>query len=97
MISAADLSDQDFAQWRHHPVSAIFLRFLADQRANWEHGALDLWRAGILHKSPETPELDSDYLRGKCRALAELEQITLSDIKSFYAEATAPDDEEEST
>lgn len=86
-VEAEDLKPEDFALWRHHPVSKVFLRFMVDQAGNWRDAAMSLWEGGHLTKHPERPDLDSDFIRGQVVALLMAEKITLPEIQAFYAEA----------
>lgn len=92
-LAADDLKPEDFARWRHHPVSKVFLTFMRDQAANWREAAMDLWESGQLKKHPDRPDLDSDFIRGQVVALLSAERITLEDIQAFYAnQAEEPDE-----
>lgn len=73
-----ELSPQQFQQWRHHPVSQVFLRFLADYRKQVERIAVDTWLAG------RAPLEEQGFARGKIVACAEMEELKLASVRMFY-------------
>ena len=79
-----DVSEMAFQQWRHHPLTAAFMRFMKDQADNWREGAMDLWEMGQLVSNHQHPDLNSDVIRGKVIALRELREIRLEQIQEFY-------------
>lgn len=83
-----DLTDVTFAQWKHHPVSAAFFRFMEDQRQNWKDGAMDRWENGLLDPADKREDFNSNVVRGKVLALAEVGQISLRAIQEFYRAAS---------
>lgn len=80
-----DISESDFQIWKHHPVSKIFLRYLADKRAYLERAALDAWIAGSL-----SLQMDQT-IRGQIIELFELEHISFEAIEAFYQEQIEDD------
>jgi hypothetical protein len=71
------VGETEFQQWRHNPLSAAFLVFLADQAANFRQAAMDLWEAGRLGQ-------ESDVLRGRVMTLEEIGNLKLEAIQDFY-------------
>lgn len=80
-----DLSSEAFAQWRHHPVTRTFLRFLADQAENDAEVVKGLWANGLLTGPNPHPAHNPDYLRGRYLALIETTNLTAETIQNFYA------------
>lgn len=81
-----DLSEADFNNWKHHPISKLVRRFLRDrERQVVEH------QIAILRKS-DTPlsEYATGEFKGHANALAELAELEFQHIVEFY-----PSDEEE--
>lgn len=73
-----DISKADFQLWRHHPVSKVFLKYLADKRAFVERAAIDQWVAGSL-------SLVADQtIRGQIIELYEIENLPFEAIDNFY-------------
>lgn len=70
------MEDQEFNLWRHNPVTAAYLQYLADLRAALRTAASDLLEAGNLDKP--------DVIRGRLLILQELHDLTLADIHGFY-------------
>lgn len=79
-----DLTPQAFAQWKHHPVTAVYLKFLEDQAVNFRNAAADLWESGMLDPASANPNLNANVVRGRLLALRELHSLGLSDIRRFY-------------
>ncbi len=86
------LSPEDWAKWRHHPITAAFLLFLQDQRAVWRELAADLVECGALDPTATHEDRNPHVIRGKLSAVAQMQQIGIDDIQSFY---TAQDGEEQ--
>lgn len=82
----AELDPVRFNQWRHHPVTRMFLQFLADQTHQDRQTLLALWEAKNL-----TPQV-SDELRGRVNVCEELQTLTLSAMRLLYG---VPDPEAE--
>lgn len=79
------LTELDFQQWRHHPITAAYLLYLGDQVEAFRTAAADLLEAGNL----DAP----DVLRGRLLTLRELQNLSLDDIRGFYRqEGTAGND-----
>jgi hypothetical protein len=81
-----EMSNQEYMQWRHHPVTAAYLLFLNDQTEAFRTAAADLLEAGTLN--PQTSDL-----RGRILTLKELHTLALGDICNFYRQ----EDKEEKT
>lgn len=86
--AALEMADQEFQQWRHHPVTQCFLLFLA-------HRSLDLKRAASEYYIAGTLDLaEKGGLRGRIMELEELCVLKVDDIHRFYGkvpEAKKPD------
>ncbi len=79
-----DLAEQDFQQWRHHPVTQALLLYQAHQMLDFRRLVGDLFVANNLDR------IDTGELRGRILAARELCTLTLSGIKRFY-EDSQPD------
>jgi hypothetical protein len=71
------LSEQEFAMWRHNPITSAYLLYLADQIEAFRTAAADLLEAGRL--APQ-----ADVLQGRLATLRELQTLSLSVIQNFY-------------
>lgn len=71
------MSEVEFNQWRHHPVTAAYLLHLQDQVEAFRTAAIDLLEAGTLGSQ-------SDVLRGRILTLRELHALTIDDVRNFY-------------
>lgn len=86
-----ELSEQEFMQFRHHPLMAAYLLYLGDQVEAFRTAAMDLLEAGTL--APQ-----SDVIRGRLMTLRELQNLSLDDIKNFYRQSdTAGNDDTNET
>lgn len=74
------LKEPDFQEWRHHPVTKVFLQYLADYRQTLRNVHLAEWEAG---KDDRTRELE---MRGRIGTLGELTELSFTDIATFYSE-----------
>ena len=72
-----ELGEQEYAQWRHNPITAAYLKYLGDQADAFRTAAADLLEAGHLDKQ-------SDVIRGRILTLRELQNLSLDAIKNFY-------------
>jgi hypothetical protein len=74
------LHEQDYAQWKHHPITSAYLQYLGDQIDAFRIAAADLLEDGKLN--PQEGEL-----RGRLLTLRELQNLSLDHIKNFYRQA----------
>lgn len=74
-----ELSSQQFAEWRRHPVSKLLLeRYLPDYRQALEQELLRNFVGGGLSLP------DEQLTRGRLMAAHILENLTLDQIRGFY-------------
>jgi hypothetical protein len=73
-----ELTPQQWAQWRHHPVSKVFLRYLADYRRALLADMLAAWESGTITLSNEHDK------RGRASVCAEMGDLSLESVMSFY-------------
>lgn len=88
----ADLSELTWQSWRHHPITAAFLAYLEDQRANWREAAADLVEIGGFDPHAQHEDRNPHVVRGKLRALAMLQELTLEGIQQFYRDERGEDE-----
>ena len=82
-----ELSEQEYHQFRHHPLMAAYLKYLGDQIEAFRTAACDLLEAGRLSEQ-------ADVIRGRLLTLRELQNLSLDDIRNFYRqEVTAGNDD----
>jgi hypothetical protein len=72
-----ELIEQEYHQWRHHPITSAYLKYLGDQVEAFRTAAMDLLEAGHL-------DAQSDVIRGRILTLRELQNLSLDDIRNFY-------------
>lgn len=80
------LSDQAYQQWRHHPVTAGYLQYLADMIAFYREAAMDLFESGQMRVGDPHVDKNPDSMRGQIQMLRQLHELDLSTIKHFYSE-----------
>ena len=74
------ITEPDFQTWKHHPVSKVYLKYLADYRSMLLRDLLGRWEAGDL-----TLDIEKE-IRGRTLTLAELGELTFASIQKFYQE-----------
>ena len=79
------LTDQDYQQWRHHPLTAAYLLYLGDQIDAFRTAAADLLESGAL--SPQ-----GEVIRGRILTLRDLQNLSLDAIQNFYRQETQAGD-----
>ena len=72
------LTDADFNVWKHHPVSKVYLKYLADYRTMLLRDLLARWESGALVLDTEKE------IRGRTMTLAELGELQFASIQKFY-------------
>lgn len=88
-----ELSEESYNQWRHHPVTAAYLQFVADQAANFREAAADLFESGLLNPADAHPDRNANVLRGRILCLRELHALQLASIQEFYGAVSQEDDQ----
>ena len=78
------MSEQEYHLWRHHPVTAAYLRYLQEQVDAFRTAAADLLEAGNL--APQ-----ADTIRGRILTLRELQTLSLGVIQNFYRQEGTED------
>ena len=73
-----DATAEDFNLWRHHPVTALVLRYLADYREALIVAHVAAWQAGNID-----PTRDGE-IRGRVISCGELAELKLDAIAQFY-------------
>jgi hypothetical protein len=77
------ITEADFQVWKHHPVSKVYLQYLADYRSMLLRELLERWEAGAL-----TLETEKE-IRGRTLTLADLVELRFASIQKFYEEDNA--------
>lgn len=80
----AEMSELEWQQWRHHPITAAFLAFLRDQQMAWRELAADLVELGAFDPNNPHEDRNPHVVRGKLRLVAMLQQLSVKDIQEFY-------------
>lgn len=84
-----ELSVEQWALWRRHPVSDLLLaRYLPDWRGALERQALDGWIGGKLTLQAE------QEARGYLLGAHMIENLALDQVRTFYGLETLRDQEE---
>ena len=78
--AVAELSDREFRLWRHHPVSRVLLRYLADYRQELRQDLLLRW----LHGSTRLSDPEELEARGRLLAFEEFEELEWAIVQNFY-------------
>ena len=80
------LADQQFRQWRHHPVSEVVLQYLKDYQQALLRELQQRWLQGSVRYADEAEA------RGRVLVVVELRELQLDAIRAFYG---LPQEEEE--
>lgn len=76
---ALELSAEQFALWRQHPVSKlVFDAYLRDYADRYLRMVTDAWLSGALTLS------DENVKRGQIQTFQELIEVRLQHLRSFY-------------
>ena len=79
-----EIDETQFQMWRHEPITAAFLQFLADQLQVWRELAGHCVEHGYFHAHDSNEDRNPDVVRGKIIAFRDLHQIDLEGIQRFY-------------
>ena len=82
-----EVTEQDFLDWKHHPVTKLFRQWLADYGRALRSGHEELWLDAPAGTALD-PVLASE-MKGRVLTLAELHVMTFQSIQNFYADVLA--------
>lgn len=85
------IAESDYQEWKHHPVSKVFLKYLADYREALLKTHVMEWEAGKLD---EVRDLE---MRGRVLTLADLTELQFASIEHFYVTPEEEADAERQT
>lgn len=74
-----EISKEQYAEWRNHPTTLFFRKFLKDRRAALINAATEAW---LNNDSSFAP----DECRGHVRELFNVEDVPYETIIGFYQE-----------
>ena len=77
------ITDQNFREWKHHPVTKAVHQYLRDFRQALRRDHTDRWEAGRLDSDIESEA------RGRCVALLEIVGLEFAHLERFYEEDNA--------
>lgn len=75
------MTREQYNEWRNHPATLFFRKFLADRRKAMIHAAMEEWL-----NSPDSFEADKQEARGRIRELFDVEDVPFETIETFYKE-----------
>ena len=78
-MALRDLSQREFLQWRHHPVSKVVLAFLADRAKQLTDSTVEGW----LHSGKLVDDKALEA-RGRILELADLVALDWPSLQFFY-------------
>lgn len=81
-----EMSPEDWARWRHHPVTAAFLHFLEDQLAVYREAAADMVEFGNIDVTAMHEAVNPHVVRGRIATTRELIELKLEVIQEAYRE-----------
>jgi hypothetical protein len=80
------ISPNEWMAWRHSPISAAFLQYLADQITYMRGAAADMLEAGGFVPGHQHQDRNPDTLRGQIVMLRQLHDLELHAIQGFYGQ-----------
>lgn len=78
--AAGEIAQDDYAQWRAHPVTQWFRQYLRDFQSDLIEGVTERWLAGNLTLA------DEHEMKGRALCLRELADLPFKSISLFYAQ-----------
>lgn len=84
------LIEQDFLDWRHHPMTKVYRRFLEDYREVLRRTHTERWE--------KNPEIDIAYeaeARGRVLTIGEMHDLEFDDLVAFYQEPPKQEEADE--
>jgi hypothetical protein len=75
------ISKEQYGEWRNHPATLFFRKFLKDRREQLIHAAHETWL-----NDPEGFARSAPTFRGRILELFEIEDIPYEAIQAFYHE-----------
>ena len=77
-------SEQAYQLWRHNPITAAYLQYMADQVEAMRQAAADMVEAGLFKPGDPHVDRNPDSMRGQIFMLRQLHALELRQIKHFY-------------
>lgn len=73
------MTREEYNEWRHHPVSKVFLKFLRDKKEFLTQAMMDQWLDGneVFDRTGQT-------VRGQIIELGEIADMPFEQISEFY-------------
>lgn len=76
------IAESDYQAWKHHPVTKLLLRYMADFRSVLIRETTERWEAGSLILAEE------HEMRARVVTLRELGELPFAAIHNFYQEGS---------
>lgn len=77
-IDIEGVTERDFENWRHNPVTKMFMKYLTDYRGALTAQVISQWEAGALQLNDEKEG------RGRHLTLKEIISLRFNHIANFY-------------
>lgn len=88
-------SEQEWQMWRHNPITAAYLQFLADHVESARNLAADYVETGSLKELGSQDYSSLHRIRGEIMLLRQLHTLELGAIHRFYGKEEPVDGEEQ--
>lgn len=75
------MTRDDFNEWKHHPVSKVFFKFLADKRQHLLAFSTEEWLSGSRNFAD-----GNQTVRGQIIELGEIADLRFEAVEAFYQE-----------
>ena len=81
---AAEITETDFKQWQHQPISQMFFQYMADLVEVSRRNIADFVENGTVDATNENQLRNLHCLRGQISILRQIGAIDTYAIKNFY-------------
>lgn len=78
------MSEEEWNQWRHNPITRAYLRFIADQMENFRRQAAWMVENGVFDVTSSQQNRNPHVVRGMLLAMGQLQGLSVKDIQAFY-------------
>jgi hypothetical protein len=79
-ITGTPISEKDFAGWKHHPVTKVLHRFLADYERQLAEKQISMMRQA--HECPDAFKIG--MFNGQINAVSQVAALGFEDLVAFY-------------
>jgi hypothetical protein len=79
-VGEIEITEADLQQWKHHPVSKVYLQYLADYAQNLAHLQVEMM---LTADRPVSDFIQGEF-KGRVSSLSEVADPQFASIVKFY-------------